>query len=124
MNKKLRAAVERLALEFAEDLLEAIRRAPVQEIMAGVSEKLSVRGTAGASSQKKGRVRRSAAEIAKTADAIVALLKAHRSGLRSEQIQAKLGVAKSELPRPIADALKAKRIVKTGEKRATTYFAR
>jgi hypothetical protein len=128
MNKKLRATVERLALEFAEDLLQAIRSAPVEEILAGVTGKLSAttgaRGRPGKPATGGRRVRRSSGDIEKTADAIVALLKAHRSGLRSEEIQAKLGVARAELPRPIADALREKRIVKTGQKRATTYFAR
>lgn len=125
MNKKLRAAVERLALEFADDLLQAIRSAPVEEILAGIQGRPSAAAQARPQKpEKRGRLRRSPADIERTADAIVALLKAHRSGLRSEQIQAKLGVAKAELPRPIGDALRARRIVKTGQKRATTYFAR
>jgi hypothetical protein len=54
---------------------------------------------------------------------VVALLAQHPKGLRSEQIQAKLGFAAREMPRPLADALAAHRIIRRGVKRATTYFA-
>ncbi|MCL2725334.1 MAG: hypothetical protein FWD69_12955 [Polyangiaceae bacterium] len=56
-------------------------------------------------------------------DSIVALLQNHPEGLRSEQIREQLGVAAKELPRPLADAMDQNRITKTGQKRATTYFA-
>jgi hypothetical protein len=55
---------------------------------------------------------------------MVALLRAHPTGLRSEQIRAELGLRANEMPRPIAMALSKKKIRKTGQKRATTYFAR
>jgi len=45
-------------------------------------------------------------------------------GLRSEQLQKALKLTKQEIVGPIAAALAAKKIVKTGEKRATTYFAK
>ncbi len=125
--KDLRATVLRLATAFANDLLLAIRTAPVDEIYAGVdaSARVSARPSPSAkASSKATRVRRTSSDIAKTADAIVTLLKKHQSGLRAEQIRAKLAMPKSELTRPIVEALNAKRIVKTGEKRATTYFAR
>ena len=35
-----------------------------------------------------------------------------------------LSMQPKELPRPIAEALSKKRIVKEGQKRATTYFAK
>jgi hypothetical protein len=54
---------------------------------------------------------------------IVELLESHADGLRAEQIRDTLGLQAKELPRPIAEALDAKKITKVGEKRATTYFA-
>lgn len=54
---------------------------------------------------------------------IVSLLRSNSSGLRAEEIRAKLGLSAAELPRPIGEALVSKQISKTGEKRATRYFA-
>jgi hypothetical protein len=75
------------------------------------------------SSSKRLR-RRSAKDIGAVSDKIVALVKKHKSGLRSEQIRAELGIAKREWMRPLEAALASKKLTKKGEKRATTYFAR
>ena len=56
-------------------------------------------------------------------DDIVELLGKNGGGMRAEQIREALGVEAKELPRPLADALSAGRITKSGQKRATTYFA-
>ena len=56
-------------------------------------------------------------------ESIVDLLAKSSSGLRSEQIRSSLGVEAKELPRPLAEALSSGRVTKTGQKRATTYFA-
>ena len=57
-------------------------------------------------------------------DRIVSVVGKAASGLRAEQIRAALGVEAKELPRPLADAVSAGRLTKTGQKRATTYFAK
>ena len=56
-------------------------------------------------------------------DEIVALLQKNPDGMRAEQIREALQCQAKELPRPLADALSEGRITKTGQKRATTYFA-
>ena len=56
-------------------------------------------------------------------DSIVSLLQKNPEGLRAEQIREALSCQAKELPRPLADALAEGRISKTGQKRATTYFA-
>jgi hypothetical protein len=56
-------------------------------------------------------------------ESIVDLLGKSSSGLRAEQIRSALGVEAKELPRPLAEALSSGRITKSGQKRATTYFA-
>jgi hypothetical protein len=56
-------------------------------------------------------------------ESIVGVLSKAGSGLRAEQIRETLGVEAKELPRPLAEAISAGRITKTGQKRATTYFA-
>ena len=56
-------------------------------------------------------------------EAIVGALAKSSTGMRSEQLRAALGVQSKELPRPLAEALSSGRVTKTGQKRATTYFA-
>ncbi|HRG98399.1 MAG TPA: hypothetical protein PLR99_19240, partial [Polyangiaceae bacterium] len=68
--------------------------------------------------------RRSPADILGVVDSIVALLQRKPDGLRSEDIRAELGLAPNEMPRPLAEGLKSKRLSKEGEKRATVYFAK
>jgi hypothetical protein len=67
--------------------------------------------------------RRSVADIGRMVDDVEALLQQHPDGLRAEQIRSALGVQAKELPRPLADGLAEGRLSKTGQKRATTYFA-
>jgi hypothetical protein len=68
-------------------------------------------------------MRRSAAQIAKTLDNIVALVKKHKDGLRAEQIRQQLRMEAKEMPRVLSDGLAKKKLKKKGQKRATTYFA-
>lgn len=68
--------------------------------------------------------RRSPADIQGVVDAIVSLLQRKPEGLRSEDIRAELNLAPNEMPRPLAEGLKSKRLAKEGEKRATVYFAK
>jgi len=56
-------------------------------------------------------------------DSIVNLLSQSSEGMRAEQIREALGVEAKELPRPLAEALESGRVSKSGQKRATTYFA-
>lgn len=69
------------------------------------------------------RVRRSAADLQKTAERIVALVKSSKKGISAEKIRAALKVPRSELVGPLGLALVSKKIRKRGKKRATTYFA-
>lgn len=68
------------------------------------------------------RIRRSAGDIANLLDQVVGYV-ASNPGSRSEHIVSGLGIDKKLLPRPIAEGLKSGVITKTGEKRATQYFA-
>jgi hypothetical protein len=144
----LRTTLDHLASVFASSVLDAIRGASLQEILAEsaggagggrrggrsrleasvVSETGSHLGApsspAGARRRRGRLARRSAGDISQIVDSIVSLLERRPDGLRAEQIRAELGLEAKELPRPIAEALAGKRINKQGQKRATTYFAR
>jgi hypothetical protein len=67
--------------------------------------------------------RRSAADIEKTLNDVVALVKSHRDGLRAEQIRSRLRMQSKEMPRVLAEGLARRKLRKKGRKRATTYFA-
>ena len=131
----LRTTISRLANDFAQEVLDAIRRASLDEILdetgrggrlRGLLEDGRRRGPGRPPCRGRGgRLRRrSSDDLAKLADAIVQLLEKHPEGLRAEQIRDALNVQAKELPRPLADALAAKKISKKGQKRATTYFSR
>jgi hypothetical protein len=132
----LRSTIADLAQQFALGVLRAIRSAPLDDILGQTAGGTAKRGpgrprkagsTSAARTPKVGRggrlARRSATDITKVVESIVALLSKHADGLRAEQIRAELGLDKKEIGRPISEALASKVITKKGEKRATTYFA-
>lgn len=149
MTTSLRNTIADLAASFASSILDAIRQMSLDEILAethggGGAGRNAPRAAAkvakaarvstaaaataaptGKAKRKGGRLeRRSAGDITALVGRIVSVLESKPSGLRAEQIRDALGLESKELPRPLAEALQARRIVKTGKKRATTYFAR
>ncbi len=149
MSSTLRNTISDLAATFAASVLDALRGASLEEILAEsrggaagaapvrrgpgrpranavaeVAERKAVAAPA-STRRKGGRLsRRSQDDIGMLVDKIVDLLANSPEGLRAEQIRESLGLEAKELPRPLNDALRAKRIAKQGQKRATTYFAR
>jgi hypothetical protein len=148
MSSTLRTTISDLAATFATSVLDALRGSSLEEILAesrgGASSAVPVRRGPGrprsiavaetierkpviASGirRKGGRLsRRSQDDISALVDRIVDLLADSPDGLRAEQIRESLSLEAKELPRPLNDALRAKRIAKQGQKRATTYFVR
>jgi len=133
----LRSTISQLANDFAAGVLEAIRGASLEQILAETGGTPARRGRPAAAPRSEagapaparprrgGRLgRRSAKDIAALVEQIVRLLEAHPEGLRAEQIRQELGLEAKELPRPLTEALSSRRISKEGQKRATTYFAR
>jgi hypothetical protein len=135
MATSLRSNLNHLASSFADAVLEAIRAASLEELLA---ESGAPRGraprvkaphaaVAGRTSARRasGRLpRRSPAQIAKTVEQVVGLVKKHKEGLRAEQIRVELGLLAKEMPRVLKEGLAAKKLAAKGQKRATTYFAK
>lgn len=131
----LKNTIEGLASQFAASVIEALRGVSIEELYAvtsggGGARRGRPRADAGGrkvapvARGRGGRLgRRSAAQIGKMIDSIVEAVAKSASGLRAEQIRDQLGVEAKELPRPLAEALSSGRITKSGQKRATTYFA-
>ena len=79
---------------------------------------------AGKSAKKAGRLpRRSPEDIAKVLAQVVVLVKSEKQGLRAEEIRAKLGVQRKEMPRVLKEGIARKQLKAKGQKRSTTYSA-
>lgn len=135
----LRSQLDALAASFANAIVDAIRGASLHELVASDEHSAPAFRAAGAplppisagrslpatKTTRTGRLkRRNSDDIGQVLDQIVALVKSSRDGLRAEQIRAELGLQSKELPRVLKAGLSAKRLRKTGQKRATVYSAR
>jgi hypothetical protein len=130
----LKSALESLASSFASSVLEAIKGASLEELLAESSGRPKrgpgrPRGSStespprGRTRQKSGRLkRRSADDIAKALERVVALVKTKKDGLRAEQIRKALKMQPKEMPRVLQEGLAKKKLRSKGQKRATTYF--
>ncbi len=130
MPSNLRNRLNELAKSFSVGVLDAIRGASLQEVLAESGGRATAlapaRGAVASATparRRPGRLpRRSAGDISKAVEAIVTLLASHPKGLRAEEIRQKLGVQAKELPRPLKEGVDAGQLSKVGRKRATTYF--
>lgn len=140
MPISLQSALALISDEFAQKVFEVIRTAfvaelshvsastraaPVARVEAAPpnSTAAKVVRVGPKAAAKRGRLeRRSSESIARSLDGIVALLR-RKPGLRSEEIQKTLGIARNEIARPIALGISTGALRKSGEKRATKYSA-
>jgi hypothetical protein len=138
----LKSQLEELAQGFATSVLQAIRSASLQDLVAagggseaGNGRRSAVRGPARDGGgqpdplrlprpSKGGRLaRRSPADIEKALASVVSLVKRKKDGLRSEEIQAALKLDKRELPRVLRTGVAKRALKAKGQKRATRYLA-
>ncbi len=134
MNERFRSTIRDLATTFASSLVAVILSASVEEIVELSGDAPVGRGPAGRGPRsrraravtpaKGGRLpRRSAEDIEKALELVVALVRSTRDGLRSEQIRKHLGLKKEELPRVLKAGLSTRQLRSRGEKRSTVYSA-
>ncbi len=134
----LRATINALASEFADGVLRALQHASLSDLTALGAGAAPARrpgrpaaSEAAKASKRGGRLptaragaRRNAKDFETLAAAIVSVVgESGGKGLRSEQIQKALGLAKKDVVRPIQIALENKQLRKKGQRRGTTYFA-
>jgi hypothetical protein len=134
----LRSTLDSLATTFAGAVLDAIRGASLQDLLAesgsvalrrgpgrppGSANKTTPHVAARAARGGRRLARRSPADIAATLDQIHGLLKAKKAGLRSEEIRKALRLDVREVPRVLKEGLAKKKLKSRGQKRATTYTA-
>jgi hypothetical protein len=141
MPSSLRTNLRSLADSFASAVLDAIRSASLDELLVdagagrgpgrprGSGAHAPGRAAAGTvgippKGRRAGRLaRRSAEQIVRALDGVIALVKKHKGGLRAEQIRAELGMQAKEMPRVLSEGLSKKKLKRRGRKRATTYSA-
>jgi hypothetical protein len=129
----LRSAINDLAHNFANAVLESIRSASLADLHTDggwVSSGRRARGGGGQPDPlrkpktKGGRLaRRSPADIARALDAVVILVRKSKTGMRSEEIRKALKLDVREVPRVLKEGLAKKKLRSKGQKRATTYSA-
>ena len=134
----LRSTLDALVSSFASAVLNAIRGASLQDLLAetggaprrgpgrppGSTTKSTPTAGRASAPKRKGRLaRRSPEDIAKALGTIVSLLKGKRNGMRSEEIQKALQLDKRELPRVLTEGLKSKKLRSKGQKRGRAYYA-
>lgn len=125
MSAPLNKTLETIAAKFAQDIIQALRGASIDDLTSVTGGRsieratLAKRATKGAVGGRLGR--RSASDIQRTLGQIVTLLGSSPEGLRAEQIKEALGLDKREMPRPIAEGLNSGVLAKSGQKRATVY---
>jgi DNA invertase Pin-like site-specific DNA recombinase len=135
-STSLRSALDALAHSFAAGVLAAIRGASIDDLLAesgGAARRSAGRPARGATNSgspkaktTKGRrlARRSAEQVARAVEQVVALVKKNKAGLRSEEIKKALGLDRREVPRILKTAVQAKKLTAKGQKRATVYSVR
>lgn len=145
-HASLRTQIQTLASKLAEDLLDAIRSSPLEDLVvdpnwsfsdSGVSWSLrtgtpatvttpsaeSVAAIARRTSAPRRAGRRSPVAIAAASAKLVELVAKHPAGLLAEELRKKSGLSRRALFTPLTHALESGSLKKKGEKRRTTYFA-
>src|SRR5688572_15543057 len=115
---QLRSSIEKLAQDFASSVLGALkgatladitdltgggapRRGPGRPPRSGASKAAAPAAAGSRLRRVKKGGRRSASDLQTTVNAIVSVLKTSSAGLRSEQLQKKLGLSKKDVTRPL-----------------------
>ena len=113
------AAVRASALDAVREALGSPASAPAKR---GPGRPPKAAASAAPAPKRKGkRVKRTAEDVAKMGETVVAYV-AKNPGQSVEQIKKALGVEKKDLQLPIIRMIAAKKLKTTGERRGTRYF--
>jgi hypothetical protein len=114
MTDALRSAIVELATRFADDVLELVSAAVVEEV---------TRAGGVVRDGRRRRVRRSEEQLRAVGDRILAVLRRKPGGLRAEDLRGELGLAREQMGRPLRALLDGGQVKKSGERRLTVYRA-
>jgi hypothetical protein len=125
-QNQLEQMLSAAASAFVAEVLSVIKTAnlgDLSETVGAVTGRKPAAGKPGKAQKAGGRLqRRTSEQLNESLDSVVSLLKS-KPGIRAEEIQSELGFDRRELPRVLLLGLSAKKLKKTGERRATKYFA-
>jgi hypothetical protein len=119
----LKDQIASLASRFANDVVAAITAAVAERLDGEASPPRGPRGQRSRRGTERNARGRTREQVAAIGEKILGALRKVKDGLRAEELRAKVGLARAEIQRPIAQLLAEGRLRKTGEKRSTVYFA-
>jgi hypothetical protein len=117
-----------LATSLVESILAAARSAPLEQLWADPrGARREPRGNGGGNANRLSAVVSSAEArggstrgAEKTLELVVLLVRGQPGGMRAEHLRKTLGVSKLDITRALKQGLETKKIVRKGERRATT----
>lgn len=131
IDEQIRARIE----VFVDELSTLVREAAVEAVGEalhqgpGTASKRAGRKSAPKATRRKSavkkpgkRVRRTADDIARTSETVLAYVKSH-PGARMEQMAKALRKESKDLRRSVQDLIAARKLRTKGQKRATAYYA-
>ena len=118
----LRTTIQSLADNFAAAIIDALRSASLEELLAETQRRPRGRQPVASRRAPSGRLaRRSPEDIADTLGTVIALLKEKKAGMRAEEIRNALKLDRREVPRVLKAGLSSRTLRSKGHKRATVY---
>ena len=118
----LRTTIQSLADNFAAAIIDALRSASLEELLAETQRRPRGRQAVASRCTPSGRLaRRSPEDVAKTLGTVIALVKGKKAGMRAEEIRNALKLDRREVPRVLKAGLSSKTLRSKGQKRATVY---
>lgn len=114
--------------EITREVVSRIRSLPLEDLLPSVAKRAPRPRSAGAATKRINLPkelfrlpRRTPKQIAKGVEHVVGVVKKHKDGMRSEQIQQALGIDKRALPRLLKEGIKTGQLRRAGTRRATRY---
>lgn len=120
---ELNQTIARLASDFADRLLQAIRNAPLADVVRGAKAqskppKVARRAGTGA----KAPVGSAGVDIDKSLAELLLLLGKSREGAQGGSLRKELRLSKGQFLRVAAAGVHSKKVVRVGERRGIKYF--
>lgn len=125
---QLNQTIARLASDFAERLLEAIRHAPLADVVQGArvreataptKKRAKAKPTSPASGSANGGA---GVDIDKSLAELLVLLGKARDGAQGGSLRKELKLSKGQFLRVAAAGVHSKKVVRVGERRGIKYF--
>lgn len=113
----LNARIQELSINFANQIRDAIMEASMFEIL-DLLNKSQTQPVVRPSAPRQPRAQE---DVQKVLERVLRALADQAEGLRSEQLQKALGLGKQDLAKALKEGLNSGAVVKTGNRRSTTY---